>query len=278
MADTEFIERSELLIPGAAEGLAGLLGVSPANALDGLPLLWHWCYLLERPSQQDLGVDGHPVRGTIPRPPGPGRRRMWAGGRVASLRPLHLGEIARRRTSVTAVTEKTGRSGSFTVMSVRHEIHQRDEMVIEERQDVVYRPDAPLDFTNHSWRGSAPSQRREGDWEVDVTDTLLFRFSALTYNAHRIHYDRAYARDVEGYPSLVVHGPLQVVLMAEAVRRRLTGQCWLPATFDYRLVSPLLQGQGMVVRASAEEGGRLRTTVHADDGRVTAQGMYVPTR
>ena len=271
MADV--VERTELIAPEPAVALADLLDlpVPDLEGGEGLPLTWHWVYLLDRPRQQDLGEDGHPVRNAVPAPPGPGRRRMWAGGRVRTLAPLRVGEEATRRTAAVETTEKQGRSGRLTFVKVGHTILQRGEVVVEEHQDIVYRDaaDAPSGATAES--GTLPRLDVGPDeWSIRVTPTLLFRFSALTYNAHRIHYERDYARDHEGYPGLVVHGPLQAVAMAEVARRR--GATDSPGTlFEYRLVAPLFEGEGFVARAE-EQGGGVRTTVRDDWGRVTAEG------
>lgn len=256
---------SELLQPGPANALGALLNVPvPDLERDGLPLLWHWFYLLDRPAQSDLGRDGHPVRNTVAIPPGPGRRRMWAGGRVRGLGPLRCGEIATRRSRVQSTQDKQGRSGLLTFVVVRHEIWQRDELVVEEEQDIVYR-DADAGPLRFDERSSVPAA--EDEWSIDVSPTLLFRFSALTYNAHRIHYDRDYAREVEGYPGLLTHGPLQALVMAEAARRRFDGQ-----DFSYRLVSPLFDHQGLVVKA-LPEAGSVVTSVRDVHGRQTATGV-----
>lgn len=266
-------ERTETIVPGPAEGLAALLGVPPPDPESGagLPLLWHWIYLLDRPAQSDLGVDGHPARGTIPAPPEPGRRRMWAGGSVRALGPLRYGEPAIRRTEVISTQDKWGRSGRLTFVSVRHRISQRDSVVIDERQDIVYRdvPRTPADPGPETAPVVAPLA--PGDREVPIDPTLLFRFSALTYNGHRIHYDRDYAREVEGYPGLLTHGPLQAVLMAEEARARF-GDTGVGKVFDYRLVAPLFDGQGLVVRADAE-AAVVHTAARDRYGRRTATGV-----
>jgi 3-methylfumaryl-CoA hydratase len=271
---SDFIERTELLVPGPAVALAGLLDV-PLPGLDageGLPLTWHWLYLLEHPRQSDLGPDGHPVRNTIPAPPEPGRRRMWAGGGIRSLGALRVGEQATRRSRVLGTTEKNGRSGRLTFVTVGHTILQGGEIVLEERQDILYRDAVGL--------SSAPDGRDEtssrldvgpGEWSVPIGPTLLFRFSALTYNGHRIHYDRDYARTEEGYPGLVVHGPLQAMAMAETARAH--GVEARPGVaFEYRLVAPLFDHQGLVAGA-AEQDGVVRTTVRDGWGRRTAEGQ-----
>jgi len=267
----EVIERTELLIPGPAQALGALLGV-PVPDLEkgeGLPITWHWLYLLDRPAQADLGPDGHPVRGTILAPPGPGRRRMWAGGNVRSLAPLRCGERATRRARVLATAEKQGRTGRLTFVTVGHQIEQGGQVAVEERQDIVYRDAA--DGAAPDGQIGEPVPLAQDERDIDVSPSLLFRFSALTYNAHRIHYDRDYARTVEGYPGLVTHGPLQAIVMAETARAR--GITTAPGlTFDYRLISPLFDHQGMVSRAAAE-GPDVRTAVRDRAGRRTATGL-----
>jgi 3-methylfumaryl-CoA hydratase len=274
---TELVERSEFLAPGPARALGGLLGV-PVPDLEngaGLPLLWHWVYLLDRPAQADLGPDGHPERGTVPAPPGPGLRRMWAGGSVRLRGTLRCGETAARRTRVLSVQEKRGRSGPLTFVTVGHQVVQRGLVRIEERQDLVYRvpaavsgPPAAEPPTGADGPALPPG---DGERAIEVTPTLLFRFSALTYNAHRIHYDRQYARDTEGYPGLLTHGPLQALAMAEAARA--AGYPGGPGdvVFDYRLISPLFDHQGLVARASPGPAG-VDAAVRDSHGRQTATG------
>ena len=269
------VERTETLLPGPALALGALLEV-PVPDLDGgagLPLLWHWVYLLDRPAQADLGPDGHPVRGTVPAPPGPGRRRMWAGGHVRTAGPLRCGESATRHSRVESVQDKQGRSGPLTFVAVRHQILQRGRVVVDERQDVVYR-----ESISPAGQATAPASqipatpRGDDEWSIEVSPTLLFRFSALTYNAHRIHYDRDYARDVEGYPGLLTHGPLQALAMTEAARAA-EGDRPDDAglSFEYKLISPLFDFQGLVASASAEPGA-ITTRVRDLRGRATATG------
>jgi 3-methylfumaryl-CoA hydratase len=276
---TDVITRKETLAPEPARALGALLGVPvPDLERDGLPLLWHWVYLLERPAQADLGPDGHPVRGTIPAPPGPGRRRMWAGGRVRTSGALRCGAPASRRTSVLAVAEKDGRSGRLTFVTVGHEISQGGAVVISEEQDIVYRqeaaPSRPASGPVPSGQAGPVTPAGPGDWEIEISPSLLFRFSALTYNAHRIHYDRDYARDVEGYPGLLTHGPLQALAMAEAARA--AGRAG-NRSFDYRLVSPLFDFQGLVVSAVHGTDGVTSTAARDRHGRQTASGRLSPS-
>ena len=191
------IERSERLAPEPALALSRLIDVPSPG--DTLPLLWHWMHFLDRPAEADLGSDGHPMRGGVLDPPAPGLRRMWAAGRVKTHRPLHYEDIASRRTEVSAGVQKSGRSGPLTFVTVRHEIHASGQLAVEEEQAIVYRqPARPTEPPTSDIEPAPPPT--DGGWHVNTTPTLLFRFSALTYNAHRIHYDRDYARDVEGYP------------------------------------------------------------------------------
>lgn len=266
----ETAEVTEILVPGPAQALASLIGAPPPDDASGLPLTWHWVYLLDRPATADLGRDGHPAPGkAVPSPPGLGLRRMWAGGQVRSVAPLRLGEPATRRTSVESSVTKQGRTGPLTFLSARHQVLQRDELVVDERQDLVYRDPSGIGPVVADEAGD-PLPVEPGEWPLDVTPPLLFRYSALTYNGHRIHYDREYARTEEGYPGLVTHGPLQALMMGEIARREgLSG----PGTvMDYRLVSPLFDHQGLVAAVAANDAGGLDTRVRDAWGRTTATG------
>lgn len=183
---------------------------------DPLPGLWHWFYFLPTAPQRRLSRDGHPERGGF-MPPIPLPRRMFAGARARFHRPLRIGEPARRTSEILDVALKSGRSGNLAFVTVAHRIEQGGELCVEEERDIVYReegeavPAPPV---------VEPEPAPPGAWEREVRadPLLLFRFSALTFNAHRIHYDRPYATGVEGYPGLVVHGPLTAMLLAELVR------------------------------------------------------------
>jgi 3-methylfumaryl-CoA hydratase len=262
---SEVREVTELITPGPAEALAGLLGVT-GGTFGELPLLWHWVYLLDRPATASLGPDGHQVRGGMPVPPGPGLRRMFAGGRAWRHGELRAGAEATRRTWQASAVVKQGRTGPLHFVTVRTEISQGGAVVVSEEQDLVYREPAPGAGPDPAAAGPAVPAG-PGDWTVAVDPVLLFRYSALTYNAHRIHYDRDYARS-EGYPGLLVHGPLQALLMAELARR-----AGLSASeYSYRLVSPLYDGQGLVVSAEPD-GDMVRTSCRDAAGRVTATGV-----
>jgi 3-methylfumaryl-CoA hydratase len=275
-AVAEVSTRSELITAEPAEALAGLLDIDAPSPDDGetLPPLWHWIYLLERRRQSELGHDGHPTRG-IPAPPGPGRLRMFAGGRVRAYRHLRFGEAATRTTRVKSTFDKSGRSGELTFVTVRTDIEQGGALAIVDEQDIVYRaPGSTLAPRTQARDAGSPhlGPAGSGVLEFEVDPVVLFRFSALTYNAHRIHYDRAYATE-EGYPDLVVHGPLQALLMGELIRR--SGVPTLGTRFSYRLVAPTFGAQRLTVTAAAEGSG-VCAQVHDGSGRVTATSTLHP--
>jgi 3-methylfumaryl-CoA hydratase len=243
-ATTEQVEVTELVTQEQAQALAGLVDADVPTAT--LPPLWHWVHLLERRPHRDLGPDGHPTSG-IPAPPGPGRRRMFAGGRVTTYGELRFGEEATRTTRVVASREKEGRTGPLSFVTVRHEIAQGGTLLVVDENDIVYRaadgaPLPPAEPVPH-----VPD--REAQLDLAVDEALLFRFSALTYNAHRIHYDHGWVRH-EGYADLVIHGPLQALMMGELQRR--AGGGLVGRTFGYRLVSPMVGPQTLSVLAAAD--------------------------
>lgn len=252
-----------------AEALAGLLGVEVSDGLSAtLPPLWHWVYLRARPPQSELGLDGHPTRG-VPAPPGPGLRRMYAGGRLTTYAPLRFDEPAKRTARVVATVDKHGTSGPLTFVTTRETIEQAGEISIVDEFDVVYRPaESVLTRPGVPPATATPPKDEPSDdsFTFDVDPVVLFRFSALTYNAHRIHYDLDYAKS-EGYPALVVHGPLQTLLMADMLRRH--GVSVVGREFAYRLVAPALGAQRLTVVTNLDQP-ELPVQVRDAQGRVTA--------
>jgi 3-methylfumaryl-CoA hydratase len=199
-----------------------------------LPALWHWFYFLPRAAQAQLDDDGHPKRGSF-LPPIPYPRRMFAGSTLRFHRPLVLGRPARRHARIADVAMKSGRSGSLAFVTVALRFEQDGALCLEEEQQIVYRePGAAVPAPAVAAWAELPA----GAWSrvVAPDPRLLFRFSALTFNAHRIHYDRDYARDVEGYPGLVVHGPLTAMLLAGLAQRE-SGRPL--AAFSFRGQAPL---------------------------------------
>ncbi|HQT76493.1 MAG: acyl-CoA dehydrogenase [Rhodospirillales bacterium 20-64-7] len=230
------------------------------QAGDHLPPLWHWLYFLPTARQSVLGPDGHPARGGF-LPPVPLPRRMWAGGRFVFHKPLRVDEDITRVSTVRDVTVKQGRNGALCFVLVKHEVSGADGVALEEEHDIVYR-DAPAP-------GEAPPPpkpaRTDDTWRRDVRpdDPMLFRYSALTFNSHRIHYDRRYVTETEGYPGLIVHGPLIATLLLDLLRRNTDR---VVKTFRFRAVSPLFDiapfsvhglptGEGAALWARNAEGG-----------------------
>jgi len=205
---------------------------APAEG-DVLPPLWHWLYFLPTARQSALGPDGHPKRGGF-LPPVPLPRRMWAGGRLEFLAPIRLGEKIRRVSTIKDVTLKSGRSGQMVFVLVRHEIHGENGLALTEEHDIVYRDPPGASETPPAPRpapGNAVWQR-----EITPDDVLLFRYSALTFNGHRIHYDRRYVTGEEGYPGLIVHGPLIATLLCDLARR---ASAQTMRSFRFRAVKPI---------------------------------------
>ncbi|MDL4770659.1 FAS1-like dehydratase domain-containing protein [Actinomadura xylanilytica] len=208
-------ETTELIGTAPSIALAGVLDV--AAPADELPPLWQWLHFLERPAQHELGPDGHPLEGRF-LPPVPNRRRMFAGGRFTVHSPIRYGDTITRRAELASTALKRGRSGELLFVTVRHTfVRDGDEVAVEE-QDLVYRSGDPV---SRPAQVSHESPVPEAPWTLPITadPVLLFRFSALTYNAHRIHYDEAYATQIEGHGGLVVHGPLLAMLCLELPRR-----------------------------------------------------------
>jgi 3-methylfumaryl-CoA hydratase len=238
---TSWIGRSEtatdIATAAALNGLAALLDHdAPPWPADEVVPLGHWLYFLPRIRQSQIDADGHPHRGGF-LPPVPLPRRMWAGGRLTFECPIPIGAVLERRSTIADVTLKTGRSGSMVFVTVRHEIAFGGRCAVREEQDIVYRemPAAPAMSAEMSGPAADPSRPlastgaseapRPSQWtrEVVPDPVQLFRFSALTFNAHRIHYDRPYAREVEHYPGLVVQGPFVAALLLDHFLRRVPG-------------------------------------------------------
>lgn len=267
---TDSSPQIERMGPEHLHGLDGLIAANIGDA-DELPPLWHWTYFLERPAQGELGPDGHPLIGH-PTPPAPGLRRMFAGGRVTTHRRLCLNVPATLRTSATQATRKEGRTGTLWFATVRYVYEQGGTPAITEERDIVYRPAAPAEGQRATGVRSVdqvtPITVRDG-LDLYVDETMLFRFSALTYNAHRIHYDLGWAEH-EGYGGLVIHGPLQALMMGEMFRR--TGHDLVGRTFSYRLVAPFVGTQLMRVRPEPlDDPALLGAVVYDAGGSVTAR-------
>ena len=237
----------------SVSAFAGLLDQpDPLGNDPVVPPMWHLFGLLGHPVQAELGADGHPADGPF-LPPIPHRRRMFAGGRWREARPLPVDRPIEAVSRVAAQRVTSGRSGELAFVTVRTDYVVDGLLSAVEEQDIVYRsqPDQPAGEPAAPRTGAAaePDQQPPAEYELSITPdpTLLFRFSALTYNAHRIHYDHPYATGVEGYPGLVVHGPLLALLALELPRRHSPGR--RVGAFDYRLRRPAFAGAEVVARS-----------------------------
>ena len=235
--------------PRPAAALAATLGFdAPPPGI--LPPLWHWLYFLDWPPAKELGEDGHPASGHF-LPPLKQRTRMFAGGRLEQHSPLATGVETLRTTTLVRTDIKQGRTGELLFLVLRHELRQEGVLCVVDEQDIVYRS-GPVSRTAPTGHGEQTvAEPVTPDAVLRPTATMLFRFSALTANAHRIHYDADYARDVEGYQNLVIHGPLQILLMLQAgdatrAREQLSGA-------RYRLSSPALLGDQLFVTTKEKD-------------------------
>jgi len=231
--------RSDSLTAWPIAALAATLD-EPELAVDigsPVPNGWHWIFFLEAKPASELGSDGHPKRGGF-LPPVPLPRRMWAGGRLEFIQPLKIGDPITRESEILSVEPKSGRSGTLVFVTVRHTIKAAGTIAIIEEQDIVYREAAqkgePLPPGKPAPGNAAWSRR------VMPDSTLLFRYSALTFNGHRIHYDKDYATNEEHYPGLVVHGPMQATLLLELCREKAGMTLKI---FEYRAQGSLFAGR-----------------------------------
>ncbi|MDO5088107.1 MAG: MaoC family dehydratase N-terminal domain-containing protein [Comamonadaceae bacterium] len=252
-------------------GLAATLDHAgpPPDTGAPVPPLGHWLYFLPQHRQSELGPDGHARRGGF-LPPVPLPRRMWAGGRLEWLpgNPLRAGDTARRQSRIVSVTHKRGRTGELVFVLVRHEVHNARGLCLTEEHDIVYRA-AP----QPGEAAPAPVAAAQGAaWRREIVpdDVLLFRYSALTFNGHRIHYDRRYVTGVEGYPGLVVHGPLIATLLTDLVGRHRPGA--FIRRFDFKAVRPTFDGPPLALCGQPEaDGQQVRLWASDHEGWLTMQ-------
>ncbi len=260
-------EASDIVTAQLVKGLRATLfqDVGEPKAGDAAPFTVHWCLAQPVFPMAMLGPDGHPTRGGF-LPPVPLPRRMWAGGELEFLDPLRVGDEAKRTSKISDVTMKTGSTGTLCFVSVEHVVTTPRGIAIRERHDIVYRD-----------IGGAPAAPKEPPpppvvkhRETHVSDpVLLFRYSALTFNGHRIHYDRDYVTKVEGYPGLIFHGPLQAAFIVELAAKLHGGTP--PAKFVYRGVQPLFEGSEFSVNAN-DNAGSMELWIANAEGQPTMKG------
>ena len=220
------------------------------HAGDAIPLSGHWLYFLETAPNADLSHDGHPKRGGF-LPPVPLPRRMWAGGRIDFRQPVRVGDSISRESEVMSVEAKSGKSGDLVFVMVRHTVKAGGTVAIVEEHDIVYREAAKPGEASPA--GKPAPQAAAWRRELQTDEAVLFRYSALIFNAHRIHYDIDYCRDTEGYPGLIVHGPLQTTLLLDLCRRNDPRPV---RTLDYRATHPVFHQETFSVNGQPSADGK----------------------
>ncbi|MGE0573197.1 MAG: MaoC family dehydratase N-terminal domain-containing protein [Reyranella sp.] len=235
---------------------------------DALPPLWHWLFFLEAARLSKVGSDGHAERGDF-LPPVPLPRRMWAGSRFAFTgEPLRVGDTVHRTSRIKSVEPKIGSTGAMVFVTVEHTVAGPRGGAFIEDHDIVYR-EAPKPGERQRDPRPAPA---DATWsrKIVADPVLLFRFSALTFNGHRIHYDQPYVTSVEGYPGLIVHGPLMGLLQMELARRSNPGK--IPRGFEFRALAPVYAGPSFSVQARHESDGSVTTWIADNNGGLAQQG------
>ena len=236
---------------------------------ESLPELWHWLYFLPTVAQSDIGADGHPKKGGF-LPPIALERRMWASSRLTFHQDLIVGKKIRKTSEILKVSEKQGKTGSMVFVTVQHSTYSEKGLAITEEQDIVYLP-MPKTFTPPPPNYVPETLQWREDYSVDPV--LLFRFSALTFNAHRIHYDRNYVTEVEKYPGLVVHGPLQALLLMESAKKHNPGR--KPASYSFRAVRPLFDFDRIAVCGQLKSDGSHHLYTVNGDSQIAMQAEIV---
>ncbi|HLT98801.1 MAG TPA: itaconyl-CoA hydratase [Burkholderiaceae bacterium] len=256
----EWIGRKETypdnLDPGHVRQIALALNQPAPMAGEALPHLWIWAHFVRGQAYEELGRDGHPAKGSLLPPVGT-RNRMWAGGRVRFIEPLLVGTPAERQSTIIKISEKTGRTGTLVFFTVQHDYLQEGRLCITEEQDIVYRDPTPPKL-----EGNTPAAQGQWSATVEPSTIMLFRYSAVTFNGHRIHYDLDYVTKQEGYPGLVVHGPLIATNMLQACIDANPGR--EVETFNYRGLRPLIAPKPFEVAGTLNEDGSARLWAQQD--------------
>jgi 3-methylfumaryl-CoA hydratase len=263
-------EKADVVTAHLVRGLRATLfmDIGEPKPGDTAPFTAHWCLAQPVYPMSQLGPDGHPTRGGF-LPPVPLPRRMWAGGELEFFEPLRVGDEMKRSSRISDVTMKTGSTGPLCFVSVQHEVTTPRGVAIRERQDIVYRDVAPAgQNTSAAKTASAPPPAKHRESHM-ADEVVLFRYSALTFNGHRIHYDRDYVTKVEGYPGLIFHGPMQAAFLVEFAAK-LHGSA-APKKFVYRGVQPLFAGAEFSVNANDSDAGMELWTANAE-GAPTMKG------
>ena len=262
-------ERSDRVTPVPLAALAATLDRDDPAPTEGSAIapLRHWLYFLPLVRRSETGPDGHALRGGF-LPPVPLPRRMWAGGELEFFEPLRVGDEAKRTSRISDVTMKTGSTGVLCFVSVEHLITTARGTAVRERQDIVYRDMSTAQPAAPAKAPPPPPVARHRESHM-ADPVLLFRYSALTFNGHRIHYDRDYVTRVEGYPGLVFHGPLQAAFIIELAAKVHGGAA--PKKFSYRGLQPLFEGSEFSINANETAAGMELWTANSQ-GQPTMKG------
>ncbi len=263
--------RSETIDESVMQAMAAAMDLDRAPGIgEALPPGWQWLFFNPKVRQSELGVDGHPAKGGF-LPPVALPRRMWAGSRIQYLAELPVGAPASRKSEILKVVNKSGKRGALCFVTVRHTTASNGVDSIIEEQDIVYKeatpPGSPL---------SAPKPHEDkASWSQTVVPTtpLLFRYSALTFNGHRIHYDQAYARDEEAYPDLVVQGPLIATLLQRFAVQHGAGRSMVG--FDFRGVTPLFVDRAFTLEGREEDANTLAIWARGPDGELATSATAI---
>jgi 3-methylfumaryl-CoA hydratase len=269
--ETETVK--DLITPFPLAALAATLERPDPRGV--VPPLWHWLYFLPITPMGDVGPDGHAKRGGF-LPPVPLPRRMWAGGRLTFHAPLVAGEHATRTSTIAHIEDKTGRSGRLVFVTVHHSYAVDGETRIEEEHDIVYRdappPSASVPGGQDAHAGQRPAPAPQGEqWSrtLQPDPVLLFRYSALTFNSHRIHYDHPYVTGEEGYPGLIVHGPLIATLLMDLLHRERPDARL--RTFAFRAMRPSFAGNALTVCGKPRDNGEIELWTKDHEGNLGMQ-------
>lgn len=260
----------DTLDPILVNRMAATFGHAPLTSGDALPALWHWAFFIQPVGPEEIGPDGHPALGRF-MPPALGRNRMWAGGRVRFFHALRVGHVAERHTTIQTITEKAGRTGSLLFVTLLHRYLQDDVLMLEEEQDIVYRQAGPPKLDGTELAPSAQWTR-----SIQPDPVLLFRYSAVTFNGHRIHYDDPYSTQQEGYPGLVVHGPMIATLLLHSALAHFPEH--EPTQFNYRGLRPLICPDIFHLEGRERQTNELELWAQQDGTQAQKAELYLKER
>ena len=258
-------DRSDSMAPEQLQRFEALMNRKSQSVTNGTPLpaCAHWCYFTPIDMQSELAVDGHARKGDF-LPPVELPKRMWAGGKITFKKPLLAGVPAEKKSTIIAINEKDGSSGKLCFVTIRHQISAKGALAIDEELQLVYREE--------SEEGAHPIRTKpldiDSDWKISTRpDSIqLFRFSALTFNSHRIHYDLEYVKKMEGYPNIMVHGPYLLVLMLDAFKNKDDGR--VIEDIEYSAVGPVYLGEQITIHGKGVDNHRTELRVTGHEGNL----------